>query len=121
VSDRDAGWSVKPAHGGYVNFWTDQKATSILGFYKTMAETVGKPVVPWQIPVGDIAQKNILNHYKDDEVDWFSTHMDQVANAHNVALLFGAGHHEQTGVGTDGGNLINKTIAYRDSGGTPRR
>lgn len=117
VSDRDAGWYAQPAHGGHDNFWTDQKAAASLKFYKTMAESVGKPVVLWQIPVGNMAQNNTLNHYKDDKVDWFFAHMDQVANAHIAALLFGAGHHEQTGIESDGGNLIRKTIAYHNSGG----
>jgi hypothetical protein len=117
VSDRDAGWYAQPANGGHDNFWTDQKATATLGFYKTMAESVGKPVVLWQIPVGNMAQNNTLNHYKDDKVDWFFAHMDQVANAHIAALLFGAGHGEQTSIESDGGNLIRKTIAYHNSGG----
>ncbi|MGW6789544.1 hypothetical protein [Streptomyces chartreusis] len=34
-----------------------------------------------------MAQNNTRNHYKDDKVDWFIAHMDQVANAH-VAGLF---------------------------------
>jgi len=117
VSDRDAGWYAQPAHGGSDNFWTDQKAAAALGFYKTMADSVGKPVVLWQIPVGNMAQNNTLNHYKDDKVDWFFAHMDQVANAHITGLLFGAGQQEQTSIETDGGNLISKTIAYRNSGG----
>jgi hypothetical protein len=117
VSDRDAGWYAQPAHGGHDNFWTDQKAAASLGFYKTMAESVGKPVVLWQIPVGNMTQNNTLNHYKDDKVDWFFTHMNQVANAHIAALLFGAGQQEQTSIESDGGNLISKTIAYHNSGG----
>jgi hypothetical protein len=32
-------------------------------------------------------------------------------------LLFGAGHHEQTGAETDGGNFVRKTLQYRQSGG----
>nr|WSZ16081.1 RICIN domain-containing protein [Streptomyces canus] len=117
VSDRDAGWYAKPEHGGLDTFWTDQKAAAQMEFYKTMAESVGKPVVLWQIPVGNMAQNNTLNHYKDDKVDWLLGHMDQVANAHIAGLLFGAGHGEQTSVETDGGNLINKTIAYHNAGG----
>ncbi|MEU2338653.1 RICIN domain-containing protein [Streptomyces sp. NPDC006654] len=118
VSDRDAGWYAQPAHGGSDHFWTDQKAAAALKFYKTMAESVGKPVVLWQIPVGNMAQNNTLNHYKDDKVDWFFAHMDQVADAHIAGLFFGPGQQEQTSVETDGGNLINKTIAYHNSGGT---
>ncbi|WP_258053295.1 RICIN domain-containing protein [Streptomyces sp. Ru72] len=118
VSDRDAGWYAQPAHGGLNKFWTDQKAAAALKFYKTMAESVGKPVVLWQIPVGNMAQNNTRNHYKDDKVDWFFAHMDQVANAHVAGLLFGAGQEEQTSIESDGGNLIRKTIAYHNSGGT---
>jgi hypothetical protein len=47
--------------------------------------------------------------------------MNQVADAHIAALLFGAGQGEQTGPETDGGNLINKTISNWSSGGTPLR
>ncbi|MGW2515778.1 RICIN domain-containing protein [Streptomyces sp. NPDC001617] len=118
VSDRDAGWYAQPAHGGSDHFWNDQKAAAALQFYKTMSESVGKPVVLWQIPVGNMAQNNTLNHYKDDKVDWLFGHMDQVANAHVAGLFFGPGQQEQTSVETDGGNLINKTIAYHNSGGT---
>jgi hypothetical protein len=118
VSDRDAGWYAQPAHGGSNHFWTDQTAAEALRFYKTMAESVGKPVALWQIPVGNMAQNNTPNHYQDDKVDWLFGHLDQVANAHIAALLFGAGWQEQTTPETDGGNLINKTIAYRNTGGT---
>ncbi|MFD5466020.1 RICIN domain-containing protein [Kitasatospora sp. NPDC127059] len=119
VTDRDAGWYALPAHGSKDTYWNDQKGFAALGFYKTMAESVGKPVVLWQVPVGNMAQNNTPGHYKDDKVDWFFSHLDQVASAHVGALLFGAGWQEQTTPETDGGNLINKTIAYRDSGGTP--
>ena len=121
VSDRDAGWYALPQHGGYDNFWTDQKAADYLAFYKTMSETVGKPMVLWQIPVGNMAQNNTLNHYQDDKVDWLFSHMSQVADAHIAALLFGAGQQEQTGPDTDGGNLVARTIDYWKSGGTPLR
>lgn len=119
VTDRDAGWYALPAHGSRDTFWNDQKGFASLGFYKTMAESVGKPVVLWQVPVGNMAQNNTPNHYKDDKVDWFFSHLDQVANAHVGAILFGAGWQEQTTPESDGGNLINKTTAYRNAGGTP--
>nr|BFD92472.1 hypothetical protein KitaXyl93_38320 [Kitasatospora sp. Xyl93] len=118
VTDRDAGWYALPAHGSKDTFWNDQKGFAALAFYRTMSESVGKPVVLWQIPLGNMAGNNTPGHYKDDKVDWFFSHMDQVANAHVGALLFGAGWSEQTTPETDGGNLVNKTTAYRNSGGT---
>ena len=117
VSDRDAGWYALPEHGSRNTFWTNQKAAAALKFYKTMAESVGKPVVLWQIPLGNMTQNNTVHHYKDDKVDWLFAHLRQVANAHVAGLLFGAGQGEQTSVETDGGNLIRKTIAYRAAGG----
>ncbi|PBC69802.1 ricin-type beta-trefoil lectin protein [Streptomyces sp. TLI_235] len=119
VTDRDAGWYALPAHGSKDTFWNDQKGFAALAFYKTMSESVGKPVALWQIPLGNMAQNNTPGHYKDDKVDWFFSHMDQVANAHVGALLFGAGWSEQTTPETDGGNLIKKALANHNAGGTP--
>jgi hypothetical protein len=119
VSDRDAGWYALPANGSRNTFWTDQQAQAALSYYKTMAVSVGKPVVLWQIPVGNMSQNNTTNHYKDDKVDWFLSHMDQVAAAHIDGLFFGPGEGAQTTIESDGGNLIGKTIAYRNAGGTP--
>ncbi|MEV4560401.1 RICIN domain-containing protein [Kitasatospora sp. NPDC049285] len=121
VTDRDAGWYALPAHGSRDTFWNDQKGFAALAFYKTMSESVGKPVVLWQIPLGNMAQNNTPGHYKDDKVDWLFSHLDQTANAHVGALLFGAGWSEQTTPETDGGNLVNKTIANHNAGGTPLR
>ena len=121
VTDRDAGWYAMPIHGGYNNFWTDQKAGALLAFCKYMAETVGKPVVLWQIPLGNMSQNNTYQHYQDDKVDWLMTHMDKVADAHIVALLFGSGQQEQTTAETDGGNLVRRENAYANTGGTPIR
>lgn len=118
VSDRDAGWYAQPAHGGYDNFWNEQKGAAALAFYKSITETVGKPLVLWQIPVGNMAQNNTTSHYQDDKVAYFFSHVDQVADAHIAALLFGAGQQEQTTPESDGGYLISKTINYRSSGGT---
>ncbi|MCU7826758.1 RICIN domain-containing protein [Kitasatospora sp. DSM 101779] len=119
VTDRDAGWYALPAHGSKDTYWNDQKGFAALAFYKTMTESVGKPVVLWQVPLGNMAQNNTPNHYKDDKVDWFFSHLSQAADAHVGGILFGAGWQEQTTPETDGGNLINKTIAYRNAGGTP--
>ncbi len=119
VVDRDAGWYALPANGGRDTYWNDQKAAATLNWYKTMTESVGKPIVLWQIPLGNMAQNNTLGHYKDDKVDWLMSHTDQLASVHVAALLFGPGQQEQTTVESDGGNLINKTTAYRNSGGTP--
>jgi len=119
VSDRDAAWY--DLQGQNWHWWNGTKGADTLAFYKLITEGTGKPLVLWQIPLGNMAQNNTLNHYQDDKVDYLFSHMNEVANAHVVALLFGAGQGEQTSAETDGGNLINKTISYRSAGGVAIR
>jgi hypothetical protein len=119
VSDRDSAWY--DLQGQNWHWWTGTKGAEALAFYKLITEGTGKPLVLWQIPLGNMAQNNTLNHYQDDKVDYLFSHMDQVADAHIAALLFGAGQQEQTSAETDGGNLINKTISYRSTGGVTLR
>ena len=71
----------------------------------------------WQIPLGNMTLNNTENHYQDNRLDWLFANMDLVAASHTMALLFGAGQGEQTTPETDGGNFIDKTIAYRAAGG----
>lgn len=119
VSDRDAGWYDKQAGQRQDwRWWDGTKGADTLAFYKLITEGTGKPLVLWQIPLGNMEQNNTLNHYQDDKVDYLFSHMNDVADAHIVALLFGAGQQEQTSAETDGGNLINKTIQYWQAGGT---
>lgn len=117
-SDRDAAWYSAQ---GLDRWWDDQKAAAYLAWSKTLAETVGKPTVMWQIPLGNSAQNNTTNHWQDNRVDYLFAHINEVADAHVAALLFGAGHQEQTSPETDGGNLVRKTIANWQAGGTPLR
>lgn len=117
-SDRDAGWYSAQ---GQDRWWDDGKAAAYLAWSKTLAETVGKPTVMWQIPLGNSAQNNTTNHWQDNRVDYLFAHINEVADAHVAALLFGAGHQEQTTPETDGGNLVRKTIANWQAGGTPLR
>jgi hypothetical protein len=119
VEAADAALNALPENGGHDSFWSDDKWAAQLAYWKTMAETVGHPIVVWQIPLGNMEQNNTPNHYQDDKVDWLFSHMDQVATAHVAGLLFGPGTDASTSVQTDGGNLFAKTIAYQSSGGTP--
>jgi hypothetical protein len=117
-SDRDAAWYSAQ---GQDRWWDDRKAAAYLAWSKTLAETVGKSTVMWQIPLGNSAQNNTTNHWQDNRVDYLFAHLNEVADAHVAALLFGAGHQEQTTPETDGGNLVRKTIANWQAGGTPLR
>jgi hypothetical protein len=120
-SDRDAGYYEKTQ--GRNTWWDDTNATlpnfhQAFTWTKAVAEGLGLPVLYWQIPVGNMNLDNTNLHYKDNRLDYFFAHMDEVAAAHIVGLFFGAGSTGPTTPETDGGNLVNKTTAYRTAGGT---
>lgn len=119
ASDRDAGWYE--VNGNPHAWWDDKGFATYISYIKTMTEGVGKPMIIWQIPLGNMAMDNTFQHYKDNKVDYFFSRMNDVANAHVVALLFGAGHYETTNPETDGGYLIKKTNNYWKSGGVSLR
>lgn len=114
-SDRDAGYYESLNRN---TWWDDTAAANYLAWSKTISDTVGKPTVMWQIPLGNMSQNNTANHWKDNRVDYLFAHLPQVAKAKVVALLFGAGEGQQTTPESDGGNLIAKTKSNWQAGGT---
>lgn len=114
-SDRDAGYY---ASIGRDTWWTDADAATFLAWSKQLGDTVGKPTVMWQIPLGNMGQNNTTNHWQDNRVDWLFAHRAEVARSGIAALLFGAGEGQQTTPETDGGNLVAKTTANWQAGGT---
>ncbi len=114
MSDRDAGYYQQQGR----NTWWDATNASLPNFHqaftwaKAVSDTVGKPVIWWQIPVGNMSLNNTANHYQDNRVDYLFAHMDEVAVANGVGLFFGAGDGQQTTPETDGGNLVAKVKSY---------
>jgi hypothetical protein len=82
---------------------------------KALAEALQLPVVYWQVPVGNAAQTNTADHWKDNRVDDFFAHPEELAAAHIAATLFGAGAGGMTTPETVGGNLVAKARAYFQS------
>jgi len=114
-SDRDAGYYTSI---GQNRWWTDTSAAAYLAWSKVVSDTIGKPTVMWQIPLGNMAQNNTANHWQDNRVDYLFSHLANVAKSGVVALLFGAGMSNQTTPESDGGNLISKTTTHWQTGGT---
>ena len=105
------------------HWWDDTNATlpnfhQAFAWTKAVAEGVNLPIILWQIPVGNMSLANTTNAWRDNRLDYFFAHMDEVVAAHIVGLFFGAGMGGMTTPETDGGNLVDKTIAYRAGGGT---
>jgi len=114
ASDRDAAWYESQ---GQDRWWDATNATlpnfhQAFAWAKALAERVGKPIVWWQLPVGNMSLGNTNQHWQDNRVDYFFDHMDEVAAAHGVAALFGAGDGNQTTPETDGGHLVSRVKAY---------
>ena len=121
ASDRDAGYYQSL---GQDTWWDATNATlphfhQAFAWAKAIAEEVGKPIVWWQLPVGNLSQSDTNEHWKDNRVDYFFAHPDEIAAAHGVAMAFGSGMDGMTTPSTDGGNLIAKMKAYAASGGQP--
>jgi hypothetical protein len=136
TSDRDAGYyQVVQSR----NTWWDPTDTTLpdyaqdLTWIKALTEALGVPALYWQTPLGNSAQNNTTNHYKDNRVDYFfggsasqvqsgapvtvPAHWSNLATAHVIGVAFGAGAGDQTTPDTDGGNLASKTKAYISAGG----
>ena len=86
---------------------------------KALTEAMNKPALYWQTPLGNASQNNTANHYQDNRVDYFLTHMSELAAAHVMGAAFGAGAGDQTTPESDGGNFVAKAKAYYSAGGQP--
>jgi hypothetical protein len=120
ASDRDAGYYQ--SIGKMV--WWDATNATLPNFHQDFAwataltEALGKPALWWQIPLGNMQLGNVNNQWKDNRVDYYFAHMNEVAAAHGVGVAYGAGAGGQTTPETDNGNFVTKVKAYEQSGGT---
>jgi hypothetical protein len=119
TSDRDAGYYSSI---GQNRWWDNTNATlpsfrQAFTWAKPLAEKVGKPLIWWQMPLGNMSLADTADHWRDNRLDYFFAHMNEVAAAHGFAVAYGAGAGGQTTPTTDGGNLIAKTQAYVTPGG----
>lgn len=120
-SDRDAGWDESNGD----DTWWDETNQTLPNFHqafawsKALSESMGKGHLWWQLPVGNSTLPNQPNQWKDNRVEYFFAHWDEVAAAHGVGAAFGAGEGQQTTPETDGGLLVSSVTAYAASGGEP--
>jgi hypothetical protein len=136
TSDRDAGYYQIVES---MDRWWDPTDKMLpdyaqdLTWIKALTETLNVPALYWQTPIGNAAQTNVSDHYKDNRVDYFfggdasqvesgaavtvPSHWSELAAAHVVGVAFGGGASGCTSADTDGGYLASKTKAYIESGG----
>lgn len=120
ASDRDAGYYQVVRRDD--RWWDATNQTlphfaQAFSWAKALAERLGRAVVWWQLPVGNARGNDTPNHYRDNRVDYFFAHPDELARAHGAGFFFGPGAGDQTSASTDDGNLVGKVNAYRTAGG----
>lgn len=119
TSDRDAGYYESIGQ----NRWWDANNATLPNFHqafawtRALADNVGKPLIWWQMPIGNMSLAGGTDHWKDNRLDYFFAHMDEVASGGAFGVVYGAGAAGQTTPSTDSGNLIAKVKAYVASGG----
>lgn len=119
ASDRDAGYYTSIGR----NSWWDATNATLPNFHQdfawltALAEATNKPLLDWQLPVGNMALSNKTNAWQDNRVDYFFAHTQELAAAHMVGFAFGAGAGDQTTPESDNGNLIAHVSTYAKAGG----
>jgi hypothetical protein len=113
-SDRDAAWYEAQ---GQDRWWDDTNQTlpnftQALDWARVLAETIGRPVLWWQVPVGNMSLDDTQNRWRDNRLDYFFDHMDELAASHGAGIAFGAGDGNQTYPGSDDGHLASRVSAY---------
>jgi hypothetical protein len=114
ASDRDAAWYKTQ---GRDTWWDNTNKTlpnfkRAFAWAKSLAETVKKPVVWWQVPVGNMQLPDQQQRWKDNRLDYFFDHPEEIAASHGAGVLFGAGDGNQTNPETDDGHLIARMKAH---------
>ena len=136
LSDRDAGYAQTVDHESGA-WWHAVDFSRDLRFLAGYHRAVPKPIVMWQIPLGNTVSPLLDNtpfHYRDNKVQWFlgasgRGHLRAFARAGLVALLFGGGQSQDTDAGEasgdgrpdDGGYFDARARAYYRAGALPLR
>jgi hypothetical protein len=120
IADRDAGWRESIGQ----DTWIHGDATlpsyaQAFTWARALADRAGKPLLWWQVPVGNMSLPNTAQAWKDDKVSYFFDHPDLVVGSGAVGMAFGAGDGAQTTPETDGGYLATRAAALRAAGGWP--
>jgi len=126
ASDRDARFWLMQGRTDTWFYWpAEQDFTNYFNWAATLNSVDKKPMVWWQIPLGNETQPNTPANdfvpqyerrgYWDNRVDYFLTHGDALAARGFVLMAFGRGEGRQTNPLSDGGNFVRRTIAYKQS------
>lgn len=121
LADRDAGYEASIGQDRWLDA-TDATLPSfaqVFRWSRALRQRGGKPVLWWQVPVGNGGLANAPGAWRDDRVEYFFAHPDRVAASGAVGMAFGAGATGQTTPESDGGYLWECVAALAGVGGQP--
>lgn len=121
VSDRDAGYDQ--ANGAQNAFWdaTNQTLPNFTQAFRwatALTEALGLPALWWQVPIGNMTLPNVSTQWRDNRLDYFFDHPDEVVQTHAFGVVYGAGQSDQTNPTTDNGHLMARMRTYATAGET---
>jgi hypothetical protein len=102
VIDRDAALAAGKVAGQ--SWWdaTDKTLpnfTRWLAFVRSLSSALARPIVVWQVPVGNQRFRSMDNtpgHFQDNRAEYFLAHADLLAASGIAAVLFGPGVDDGT-------------------------
>ncbi len=122
ASDRDAGYYQ---HVRGQDRWWDPHNQRLPHFRqaftwaKAVSETARLPNLWWQLPLGHSGLSDQPEGWRDNRVDYFLSHPEEVTSAHGFAIAFGAGMKGMTTPSTDGGNFLQRARRHLSSSRPP--
>jgi hypothetical protein len=121
MADRDAGYTASIGE----RTWLDATDTTLPTFAqafrwsRALSDQAAKPILWWQLPVGNMGLSNAPGGWQDNRVEYFFAHPERVAASGAVGMAFGAGADGQTTPDSDGGTLWARAAALGAAGGQP--
>ena len=119
VADHDAA-----SYGNNSHWWDKSNATlpnfsRWLTFMARLHADTGRPLVVWQVPVGNqyfLTMNNTNGHYQDNRAEYFLAHPGDLQAAGIVAVLFGKANGGQTNYTDDLGDGVTNNNGVPTSG-----
>src|SRR3954469_24735431 len=131
VADRDAGFREKILGDGGQSRWAAEDFARRDAYLRALSRGTHRPVVVWQIPLGNSTLDDTWTHFRDNRVEgWLGSRaaLTRLRDAGVAALLFGAGADGNTTAQTDGGvffrlarDYLRAPLALRAAAKPPHR
>ena len=102
-----SGWYWDASNATHPNFH-DHFASA-----RALHAGLGLPLLWWQTPMGvPAALPGTSGHYRDNRVQYFLTHAQELVDAGGVGVVFSPGASGQTDITTDGGQFSRLSAQY---------